>query len=505
MRMRQSCILLLALLIGTTASHAIPLAINYQGYLTRASGTPLDTAVNMTFKIYGSLTGGFSAWSETLNNVAVVNGGFTVPLGPINDLFNVDRWLGITIGSDAEMAPRQQMLSVAHAFRVGTVDGASGGSIASDVTISNRINVGNGNVVTGTYASVTGGSTNVASGNKSFVGGGQYNKARGELSIVAGGGGLVQADSNLANSLGSTVSGGTHNRALQNTATIGGGYLNTASGNASTISGGSVNTVTNLFSTICGGTNNTCTGRSSTVAGGGAADSGNTCNGNYSIIGNGLTNVIVDSASFGVISGGAGNRIHTGSYGTILGGGGNNVSGNGALAAGHLATAAHHGSFVWADYSGSTFSSTANNQFNVRSTGGVRMYTNSSSTIGVTLTASDNTWNSVCDSTLKTDIRHVNTKEMLEKVCALPISRWRFKNGDPSLEHISPMAQDFWSAFHVGSDSLKISTVDPTGVALAAIQELAKRFDALEQQNIKLQAKLQTLQSSNQHSNNVQR
>jgi hypothetical protein len=43
------------------------------------------------------------------------------------------------------------------------------------------------------------------------------------------------------------------------------------------------------------------------------------------------------------------------------------------------------------------------------------------------------------------------------------------------------MAQDFYAAFGLGSDDRHISTVDPDGVALAAIQglyELAKEKDA---------------------------
>ena len=64
---------------------------------------------------------------------------------------------------------------------------------------------------------------------------------------------------------------------------------------------------------------------------------------------------------------------------------------------------------------------------------------------------------------------------------SLPIKQWRYKAQDAlglSVEHIGPMAQDFWSAFHIGDDSLGISTIDPAGVALAAIQELAKQKDA---------------------------
>ncbi len=49
------------------------------------------------------------------------------------------------------------------------------------------------------------------------------------------------------------------------------------------------------------------------------------------------------------------------------------------------------------------------------------------------------------------------------------------------------MAQDFKAAFNLGIDNKTISTIDPAGVALAAIQELIKentelrkRIEALE-------------------------
>ena len=69
---------------------------------------------------------------------------------------------------------------------------------------------------------------------------------------------------------------------------------------------------------------------------------------------------------------------------------------------------------------------------------------------------------------------------LLEKVVRTPIKQWSYSSPDPSIEHIGPMAQDFWNAFHLGDDSLSISTIDPSGIALAAIQELAKRNEELE-------------------------
>jgi hypothetical protein len=101
----------------------------------------------------------------------------------------------------------------------------------------------------------------------------------------------------------------------------------------------------------------------------------------------------------------------------------------------------------------------------------------------------------VSDSTKKRNIRLVDTKDMLSKVAALPIKQWSYKSQNAGIEHIGPMAQDFWKLFHVGDDSLSISTIDPSGIALAAIQELAKRNENLENQNQKLEAELAALRT----------
>jgi trimeric autotransporter adhesin len=49
--------------------------------------------------------------------------------------------------------------------------------------------------------------------------------------------------------------------------------------------------------------------------------------------------------------------------------------------------------------------------------------------------------------------------------------------------HIGPTAQDFKKTFGVGSDGKTISTIDPSGIALAAIKELYKQNRELANQN----------------------
>ncbi|MEI6078522.1 MAG: tail fiber domain-containing protein, partial [Verrucomicrobiota bacterium] len=80
------------------------------------------------------------------------------------------------------------------------------------------------------------------------------------------------------------------------------------------------------------------------------------------------------------------------------------------------------------------------------------------------------------DRNAKENFRSVSAGEILAKVAALPISEWNYKQ-DTSATHIGPMAQDFYAAFNVGPDDKHITTVDESGVALAAIQGLNHKLE----------------------------
>jgi len=135
-------------LLSTMASAEVPGLIGYQGTLADAYGVALDTTVAMTFSIYTDSLGGTQVWTETQSAVEVGNGLFNVLLGRVNAIedtvFNgPNRWLGVQVGGDAELAPRQRMASVAYAMRAGggssdTYWSASGSDIyysAGDVGI----------------------------------------------------------------------------------------------------------------------------------------------------------------------------------------------------------------------------------------------------------------------------------------------------------------------------------------------------------------------------------
>jgi len=80
---------------------------------------------------------------------------------------------------------------------------------------------------------------------------------------------------------------------------------------------------------------------------------------------------------------------------------GNTASGDYALAAGFKALAVNRGAFVWADLSGGSLSSTADNQFTVRASGGVRLFSDSGATTGVSLAPGSGSWGTLSDRNAK--------------------------------------------------------------------------------------------------------
>jgi len=102
-------------------------------------------------------------------------------------------------------------------------------------------------------------------------------------------------------------------------------------------------------------------------------------------------------------------------------------------------------------------------------------------------------WTNASDRNLKENFTKVDGEELLEIIEELPISQWNYKNEDESITHIGPTAQDFKKAFGLGANDKSISTVDPSGIALAAIKELNKQNKELANQNKELKKELENL------------
>jgi hypothetical protein len=89
---------------------------------------------------------------------------------------------------------------------------------------------------------------------------------------------------------------------------------------------------------------------------------------------------------------------------------------------------------------------------------------------------------------VKTNIVALDDATVLDKVAALPISRWSYKS-EHGVRHVGPMAQDFYAAFKVGEDDKHITSIDEDGVALAAIK-------ALHAENLRLRRELSVLKTA---------
>lgn len=179
-----------------------------------------------------------------------------------------------------------------------------------------------------------------------------------------------------------------------------------------------------------------------------------------------------------------------------------NTAINTGLRLSHLTPSnAAYGSFVWTDRSSDTgVTPTAQNQTIFRSSGGYFLYSSANLTAGVTVAPGGGSWSSVSDRNVKANFAAVNPREILRGVLNLPISTWNYKTQATSIRHIGPMAQDFFTTFKIGESDKTIATIDPDGVALAAIQGLHEelkdrddRIDALQQQVRQQQEQIESL------------
>ena len=131
---------------GVTVNSVMPGVISYQATLTDANGKPLSGNLNLTFGLYATPTGSTALWTETrsgANAVPVDAGLFNVMLGSLtpipSDVWSNDiLYLGVQVGSDTEMTPREVVGAVPMAMTVP--DGAIGmDQIADEAVTSDKL------------------------------------------------------------------------------------------------------------------------------------------------------------------------------------------------------------------------------------------------------------------------------------------------------------------------------------------------------------------------------
>lgn len=526
-------------ILGNTGTDA---ATNYLG---TGDNTPLILAVNgkpgwslwptaSTPNIIGgwvSPTGNF-AYNRVLNGAvgAVIGGGgFDDPEAYTHAFMNSTssnysvigggqgNWAGSFENTDPESIP---FITIGG----GYCNTAYGGYGIIGGGQSNQIQPG------ATGATIGGGTVNTAGGNYATVPGGYYNTAAGAYSFAAGrrakanhGGAFVWADStdvdfpSTATNAFDVRAGGGVRMAVglgQWRLTTGTYSPNLVAGHTSNsigagVSGGVVagggtssspNAVTSFYGTVSGGIGNTAGGTGSApsaTVGGGAS---NTASGTYSVVAGGYINQA--SGNSAAVGGGQHNTANA-NYATVPGGSYNTAQGAYSFAAGQNARAFHTGTFVWNDAADTVnyVDSAADNQFIVRASGGVWFGTTrvvsipagrfiNTSTGGYLSTGGS--WINSSDRALKEHFTPVDSRDVLRRVVALPITTWNYTAEGADVRHLGPVAQDFFAAFRLGNDDRAIGTLDEAGVALAAIQGL---YAHTREENAALKAQLATLQT----------
>jgi len=502
-----------AALFITTRLAAQGTGFTYQGRLVHG-GDAANGLYEMSFALYDAATNGNAVGTPVaVAPVPVSNGLFTAALDfGANAFTGAARWLEIAVtvfDSDqpvVTLAPRQQFTPVPYALQtVNAANLVQSGSAPLDIIVNGQRALrleptfnDQPNVVGGaaenlvgpftTAATIGGGYINSIGASAATIAGGIANMAAGGADYAAIGGGF---GNDIGEHSQAGAIGGGYNNMIQNRASdasIGGGSFNTIQTGATraTLAGGYFNTIMNgaMAATVGGGWQNTI---------GPDADS--------AAVAGGISNSVGTNGVSSAIGGGAGNSIlPNASYATIPGGHGN-VAALRAFAAGVNAHATNSGSFVWSDGGGANTGSFTDNSVTFRSRGGFRVFTDNS-TNGVVLAPGSGSWSSLSDRNAKEHFVATDTREILDKVAALPLASWNYKAQDKSVRHLGPTAQDFHAAFGLGESERTIASVDADGVALAAIQGLnqklteeVKRRDAEMEQLKRTVAELKQLLS----------
>ncbi|MBI5044694.1 MAG: site-specific integrase [Candidatus Levybacteria bacterium] len=110
---------------------APPRLLSFQGRLTDSNDNPITTAKDLRFTVYNdaSATGAALLWQETQQLTPDQDGIFSILLGSSTAIpstvftDNSTLYLGITVQSDSELTPRQQIATVAFAANAETIQG----------------------------------------------------------------------------------------------------------------------------------------------------------------------------------------------------------------------------------------------------------------------------------------------------------------------------------------------------------------------------------------------
>jgi len=512
------------LLIFCSLSQAdIPNLINLQGILDSAGNPLANKTKSVEFKIYDDAVAGNVWWSETQSVTTNAGGVFNVILGssnPIPDTAFEDtlRYLGIKVGGDAEMTPRQQIVSNAYGYRVAhfVPDFGSGntfiGRNAGNLTMTGDLNTASG---ANALQSNTTGSSNTASGRDAL-----FSNTTGSVNTASGSGALGNNTTGNWNTASGFLALGFNTTGERNTASGFRALQSNTTGSNNTAIGYNANvSAVNLTNATAIGANAVVSTSNSLVLGGTGGFAVNvgigTSSPNEQLEMTGNLRLPTSTASVGVIKAGADRFIHNyGINNTFVGidagnltmtGTNNTASGSAALQSnttgtdntasgldalkvnttGNRNTACGlaalrfntTGTDNTASGNGALFNNTtgsnntaigngadvsAGNLTNATAIGnGATVNASNKIRLGnasVTVLECQVGLTVVSDRNEKENFQPVDGEEVLKKLRGLEVSSWNLKGHDPrQFRHYGPVAQDFFAAF--GDDGVgKIGT-----------------------------------------------
>jgi hypothetical protein len=442
-------VLLLAAVSLRTLIYAQGTAFTYQGRLNDA-GVPANGSYDLQFIVYDNVIGGNQQGPIRTNTALQVNNGlFTTTLDFGGGVFTgPDRWLEISVRASSQMpftalAPRQQLTAAAYAISAGNLSGSlpasqlAGTIPAAQLPQNVVVNNASGISLSGTFSGDGAGLTGL---NASSLSSGTLSDQRLSSNVA-----LQGSENNFSGN--QLFHGAIYLNGIDGfDQSSGGNFLidsaNQPGGRLSVLANGNV------------GIGNPNPASKLDVIGDVAVSGNLNLIGNATLAGN---TVVAAPAS---LSFGNQTRQMLNLWGTAYGVGVERSS---------LYCRSDFG-FIW--YQGGSHVPGADYP-----TGGktlMQLFSDGSLNIA-------GGFGSLSDRNAKEGFEPIDPHDVLEKVADLPITGWSYKSA-PSVRHLGPMAQDFFTAFHLGNDDKHITTVDEGGVALAAIQGLNQKLEARSQE-----------------------
>jgi hypothetical protein len=484
LRLPLPALLVIAFAASVSAQALVtPEFIHHQGFLTDGGGVPIDATHSLTFALYSGAT---KVWEETHPSVSIDDGVFDIALGsqtPFDTLtFNQIYTLGIKIDGGTELSPRTSLGRSPYALNLRGI----------------RVEPNRGN----------------QDAAPSIIGGDRRNRRHDESEAVtiAGGGGIADGGTgseplfHYASASFATIGGGLGNTAGQ-WSTVSGGAKNFADDYFATVGGGTLNTAGDFYATVPGGRRNKAIGEAAFAAGQGAQALHDatfvwhsTTSNTDSLVSTGPNQFIIGaSGGVGIGTNAPDRMLHLSGDDAVIrvdrdqGVGGASILlhqyAPGAPTAPwnsfvmvSSATSSGVGAFEIRDL-GSAVSGGGALRMRINDAGFVGLNTGSAAyplqvgTAGNTSTGNGayvttgGVWADASSRTFKTNFEDVDPHDILERLAALPIATWEYKDSDEG-RHMGPVAEDFHEAFRLGDNERYISGTDARGVSMAAIQAL---------------------------------